>query len=73
MLNSSDPPSTSLLLDLSFDIGSLLVVRLLTEPLPNFETFFVSKGISSVVTMNSQIDFYVAYLSRHTLVFPSII
>jgi hypothetical protein len=63
MLNSSDPPSTPLLLDLSSDIGSLLVVRLPTEPLPEFETSVVSKGISSVVAGNSQIDVYVAYLS----------
>jgi hypothetical protein len=46
MLNSLDPPSTPLLLDLSSDIGSLLVVTLLVEPLPKFETFVVSKGIS---------------------------
>jgi hypothetical protein len=63
MLNSSDPPSTPLLLDLSSSIGSLLVARLPVEPLPEFETFVVSKGISSVVAGNSQIGVYVAYLS----------
>jgi hypothetical protein len=63
MLNSLDPPSTPLLLDLASSIGSLLVVRLSAKPLPNFETFDVSKGISSVVARNSQIDVYVAYIS----------
>jgi len=63
MLNYSDPPSTPLLLDISFDIGSLPVVRLPVEPLPKFETSIVSKGISSVVARNSQIDVYAAYLS----------
>jgi hypothetical protein len=62
MLDSSGPPSP-LLLDLSSSIGSLLVVRLLAEPLPEFETYAVSKVISSVVAGNSQIDVYVAYLS----------
>jgi hypothetical protein len=52
MLNSSDPPSSPLLLDMSFDIGSLLVVRLPAEPLPEFETPAVSKGISGVVVWN---------------------
>jgi hypothetical protein len=63
MLNCSDPPSTHLLLDLSFGIGSLLVVKLPLEPLLEFETFVVSKGISSVVVGNSQIDVYDAYMS----------
>jgi hypothetical protein len=63
MLNYSYPPSTPQFMDLSSDIGSLLVVRLLAEPLPKFEILFVSKGISGVVTRNSQIDFYVSYLS----------
>jgi hypothetical protein len=62
MSNYSDPPSTPLLLDLSSGIGSLLVVRLPTEPFPEFETYVVSKGISSVVAGNSQIDVYVTYL-----------
>jgi hypothetical protein len=62
MLNYSDPPSTPLLLDLSSDIGSLPFVRLSVEPLPKFETSIVSKGISSVVAGNSQIDVYAAYL-----------
>jgi hypothetical protein len=45
MLGSSYPPSTPLFLDLSFDIGSLPVVRLPTEPLLEFRTFFVLMGI----------------------------
>jgi hypothetical protein len=53
MSNSSDPPSYPLLLDLSSSICSLLVVRLPTKPLLEFEFFFVSKGISSVVAVNS--------------------
>jgi hypothetical protein len=52
MLSSSDPPSTPLWLDLSFDIGSLPIVGLLVDPLPGFETFVVAKGISSVVAVN---------------------
>jgi hypothetical protein len=63
MLNYSDPPSAPLLLDLYFDIGSLLVVRLPAKPLPEFGAYVVSKGISSVVEGNSQIGVYVAYLS----------
>jgi hypothetical protein len=63
MLNSSDPISAPLLLDLSSDIGSLLVVRILAEPLTEFKTYAVSKGISSVVAGNSQIGVYVAYMS----------
>jgi hypothetical protein len=63
MSNSLDPPSAPLLLDLSSSIGSLLVVRLPTEPLPEFETSAISKGISGVVTGNSQIDVYASYLS----------
>jgi hypothetical protein len=52
MLSSSYPPSTSLWMDLSSDIGSLLVVGLPVEPLPVFEYFVVAKGISSVVAVN---------------------
>ena len=63
ILISSDPPSAPLLLDLSSSIGYLPVVWLPPEPLPEFETFVVSKGISSVVAGNSQIGVYVAYLS----------
>jgi hypothetical protein len=63
MLDSSDPPSYPLLLDLSFGIKSLPVVRLLIDPLPKFGTSTVSNGISGVVVMNSQIDVYDAYLS----------
>jgi hypothetical protein len=63
MLNSSDPPLAPLLLDLSSNICSLLVVRLPTEPLPDFETFVVSKSILGVVAGKSQMDFYVAYMS----------
>jgi hypothetical protein len=52
MLNYLGPPLAPLLLDMSFDIGSLLVVRFSTEPLPEFETSVVSTGISSVVAGN---------------------
>jgi hypothetical protein len=45
MLDSSDPPSTPLLLDLSLDIGSLPVVRLPADPLPEFGTSVVLMGI----------------------------
>jgi len=45
MLSSSYPPSAHLLLDLSFDIGSLPVVRMYVEPMPEFENFDVSMGI----------------------------
>jgi hypothetical protein len=48
------------LLDLSSDTGSIPTVRLPTEPLPEFETFVVSMGISNVVTVNSYRDVYVA-------------
>jgi hypothetical protein len=60
MLDSSDPPSTPLFLDLSSDTGSLPVVRLPTELLPYSGTYVVSVGISNVVTMNSQRGVYVA-------------
>jgi hypothetical protein len=60
MLDSSNPPSTPLLLDLSVDIGSLPVAGLPTEPLPEFGTSVVLKDTSSVVTMSSQISAYVA-------------
>jgi hypothetical protein len=63
MLNSSDPPSAPLLLDLTSDIFSLPIVRLPAEPLPELETFVVSKGILCVVAVNSQIYVYDAYLS----------
>jgi hypothetical protein len=52
MLSSSDPPSTPLWMDLSSDIGSLLVVGMPVEPLPMSETSIVAKGISSVVAVN---------------------
>jgi hypothetical protein len=65
MLYSLNPPSTPLLSDLSIDIGSLLVVRLLAEPLPEFGTYVVLMGISNVVTVSSQIDSYVACHSLH--------
>jgi len=52
MLISSDPPSVPLWLDMSSNIGSLLVVGLPIEPMPMFETFVVSKGISNVVVVN---------------------
>jgi hypothetical protein len=60
MLDSSNPPSTPLLLDLSTDIGFLLVARLPTKPLPDFGTFVVLTGISNVVIVSSQISAYVA-------------
>jgi hypothetical protein len=61
MLDSSNPPLAPLLLDLSSDIGSLIVVRMPVDPLPEFGTSVVLTGISSLVTMISQISFYVAY------------
>ena len=39
MLGSSYPLLAPLLLDLSFDIGYILVARRPTEPLPRSETF----------------------------------
>jgi hypothetical protein len=63
MLDSSYHPSTPLLLDLSSCVGSLPVVRLPAEPRPEFETYVVSKGISGVVAVNSQMDVYASYLS----------
>jgi hypothetical protein len=52
MLSSSYPPSTPLWLDLSSNIGSLLVLGLLAKLLREFETFVVSNGNSSVVAWN---------------------
>jgi hypothetical protein len=52
MLSSSNPPSTPLWMDLSSDIGSLLVGGLPAEPLPRFETYVVARGISSVGAVN---------------------
>jgi hypothetical protein len=52
MLSSSDPPSTPLWLDLSADIGSLLVVGMPVEPLPVSGNSIVATDISSVVAMN---------------------
>jgi hypothetical protein len=52
MLSSSDPPSTPRWMDLSSDIGSLLVVGLPVEPLPASENFVVTVDISSVVIVN---------------------
>jgi hypothetical protein len=63
ILNYSDHPSAPLLLDLSSNIGSLLVVRLTTKHLPEFEISIVSKDISGVVAGNSQINVYATYLS----------
>ena len=65
MLDSLDPPSTPLLLDLSFDTRSLLVVSLTVEPLLEFGNFVVSMGISNVVTVSSQIDVYVTCQPWH--------
>jgi hypothetical protein len=44
MLDSSYPPNP-LLMGLSSDIGSLPVVRMPTEPLPEFGTYVVLMGI----------------------------
>jgi hypothetical protein len=52
MLISSYPPSASLWLDLSSDIGSLPVVGMPTKPLPGSETYVVARGISSVGAVN---------------------
>jgi hypothetical protein len=52
MLSSSDPPSTPLWMDLSSDIGSLRVVGMPAEPLPESETSIVAWGISSVGVVN---------------------
>jgi hypothetical protein len=60
MLDSSYPPSAPVLLDLSFDIGFLPFVILPTNPLLDFGTSSFLTGISSVVTMSSQISAYVA-------------
>ena len=73
MLDSSDPPSATLLMGLSSSIGSLPFVMLPTEPLPEFETYVVSKGISGVVAVNSQMDVYASYFSSHTSAFPLIV
>jgi hypothetical protein len=59
MLDASNPPSSPLLLDPSTDIGSLLVAGFPTKPLPKFGTYVVLMGISSVVTLSSQISAYV--------------
>jgi hypothetical protein len=60
MLDSSNPPLAPLLLDLSTDIGSLLVVMFPVEPLPEFGTFVFLMAISNVVTVSSQINAHVA-------------
>jgi hypothetical protein len=63
MLDSSNPPSTPLLLlllNVYVDIGSLPVVRIHAYPFPKFGTFVVLMGISNVVTVSSQINSYVA-------------
>jgi hypothetical protein len=60
MLDSSNPPSNPLLLDLFANIGSLLVVSLPPEHRPKFGTFVVLKGISNLVIVSSQISAYVA-------------
>ena len=51
-LSSSNPPLSLLWIDISSKIGSLLVGGLPIEPLPEFETYVVSRGISSVGAMN---------------------
>jgi hypothetical protein len=60
MLGSSDPPSAPLFMDMYFDTGSLPVVRLPAEPLPEFGNVVVLMGIFSVVAVKSQITAYVA-------------
>jgi hypothetical protein len=52
MLSFLDPPLAPLWMELSFDIGSLPVVGLPIDPMPRFETYVVTKGISSVVVVN---------------------
>jgi hypothetical protein len=52
MLSSSDPPSAPQWLDLSFDIGFLLIVGLPANPLPTSKTFVVAVDISSVVIVS---------------------
>jgi hypothetical protein len=51
-LSSLDPPSTPRWLDLSCDIGFLLVARIPANPLPAFETSVVAVDISSVVIVS---------------------
>jgi hypothetical protein len=58
--DSSNPPSTPLLLDLSIDTSSLPFVGMPAEPLPEFGTFVVSNDTLSVVIVSSQIISYVA-------------
>ena len=60
MSYSSSPPLAPIFLDMYFDIGSLPVVRLPVEPMPEFGTSIVSKDTSSVVIVSSQITRYVA-------------
>ena len=69
MLDSSGPPWAPLLMDMYYDIGSLLVVGFLAEPLLGYKTSIVSRGISSVGVVNWKIDSYAAYMSWHTLSF----
>ena len=59
MLDSSNPTSSPILLDLSVDTSSLPVVRLPIDPLPDFGTSVISKDTSSVVIVSSQITAYV--------------
>jgi hypothetical protein len=60
MSNSSNPPLSPLLFDMSVNIGFLLVVGLSAEPLLYFGTFVFSKDTSSVVTTSSQTSPYVS-------------
>jgi len=59
MLDSSNPPLDPLLLDLSTNIGSLLVAGMPVEPLLEFGNFVFLTNTSSVVTMSSHISAYV--------------
>jgi hypothetical protein len=58
--DSSDPPSTPLLLDLFIDIDFIPAIGLFAGPLPESRTYVVSKDTSSVVIVSSQIIGYVA-------------
>jgi hypothetical protein len=60
MLEYSNPPSVSILLDIFVDNGSLPVAGMPVEPLSEFGTYVVSKDTSSVVAVSSQTSTYVA-------------
>jgi hypothetical protein len=62
-LSSSNPSSSLRWLDLSSDIGFLLVAGLPSEPLPASGTFVIVVDILSVVILNWKTCACVAYLS----------